>query len=565
MKTVRWIEVGLLVALAVVIALCGVRMRDDDAFLFRHEAAGATPISLADCAVSEEKIDDFLGVRHVYTFSLPSNLAADDCLILHIMHQYCQVRVGHETRYIYEDGGLSFVRTSGRYWACVRLSAADASKTVVIKLTPVYASVPEPEVSICPLDRMITETLQDDNLLLALSILCLILGLSISVVAMFTVFDWRTKRALLCLAMLTIVAGVWKATGLPVTTLLLHESSLPLMQPKAVYLADMIGFLLVPVFLSQFLNGMRRNDRSVPESICAFIILLTTVVVLTLQLLGKLELQSAVPYLMAENGFLILCILVLMLRRKEPLWLLYLPICACADLLISWLGENSRNAVFLILGIIVSDYISGVVFIRRTIRQRSELRDARMAALLNQIRPHFIHNTLTSIYYLCDSDPQTAKRVVRDFNNHLRANFTSFSAKAPIRFDEEMENVRAYLSVEQVRFSDKLFVEYDTPHTSFRLPALTIQPLVENAVKHNVDGGKPPVHIRISSFKVDGGSKVVIEDDGAGAQIPAEEEHGHVGLKNVADRLELLCGGTLTVSSRPEGGTVVTVFVPDGA
>ena len=558
MKTVRWIEVGLLVVLAVVIALFAVRMPDDDAYVFRHEAAGATQIALADCDVSEEAIDDYLGVRNVYTFTLPSNLAADDCLILHVMHQYCQVRVGHETRYVYQDGGLSFVRTSGRYWACVRLSASDASKTVVIKLTPVYASVPEPEVFIGPLDRMITDTFEQDNFLLGLSILCMMLGLLLVVIALFAPFDWRTKRALLCLAMLAMIAGVWKATGLPVTTLLLHETTLPFLQPKVVYLADMIGFLLIPL-----LNGMRRNDKSVPESICAFIIVLTIVVVLTLQLLGKLELQTVVPYLMAEFAVLMLCVLALMLYHKEALWTIYLPVCACADLLVTRFSENSRYAVFLVLSIIVSCFISSVIFIRRTIRQRSELRDARTAALLNQIRPHFIHNTLTSIYYLCDSDPQTAKRVVRDFNNHLRANFTSISAKAPISFDEEMENVRAYLSVEQVRFSDKLFVEYDTPHTSFRLPALTIQPLVENAVKHNVDGGKPPVHICIRSFKVSGGSKVVIEDDGVGTDVTAAEEHGHVGLKNVADRLELLCGGTLTVSPRPEGGTTVTVFIPN--
>lgn len=563
MKFVRWFEAGLLMALAVVIVLCCVRVQRGDTVFFRHEAAGATQITLSDCAVSEEPIDDYLGVRRTYTFSLPSNLAADDCLVLHIMHQYCTVRVGHEIHYIYEDGGLPFVRTSGRYWACVRLSASDASKTVKVQLTPVYASAPEPEVCICPLDRVITDTLSADLPLLMLGMLCLILGLSMAVIALFTVFDWRTKRALMCLTVLTIAAGIWKITGLPVTTLLLNASSLPILQPKAVYLYGMIAFLIIPVLIIQYLNGMRRSNDSLLEPLCAILAALTAIAALVLQFCGKLELQTAIQFLAAISAMLMLCMLVLILYRKESVWLICFPICACTDLLITQLGKSSRYAVTLMLCIIVSDYISGVIFIRRTIHQRSELRDARTAALLSQIRPHFIHNTLTSIYYLCDSDPQTAKRLVHDFNKHLRANFTSLSVKTPIRFEEELENVRAYLSVEQVRFSDKLFVEYDTPHTSFRLPALTLQPLVENAVKHNVDSGKPPVHILIRSYRADGRNYVVIEDDGAGFDGLRSDADNHVGLQNVADRLEILCGGTLTVAPRPEGGTVVTVCIPD--
>lgn len=571
MKRLRWFESFTLVLMLVAVILCYGRLVEDDSIVFRKEAAGATRITLADCPVKEEAIDNYLGVRRSYTFELPSNLAADDCLVLNITHQYCSVRVGRETRYVYEEGSQNFVHTSGRYWACVRLSSSDASKTVEVQLTPVFRGIPEPEISVCPLDRVIYETLKADLPLLILGSLCLILGLSLVVIPLFTDFDNLTKQSLFCLVVLTISAGVWKISSLPIVTLLLYSAQTPLLQPKAVYVYYMVSFLVMSVFIIQYIIGMSRNRKGVAERVCSIVITLSSFVALVLQLMGLVELQIVVPYLMVESGVLMLIMFSLILIRRQTLWLTYFPICGVADLLITAATGKARYAVFLMLCIMVSDYVSSVSFVRRTIRQRSELRDARTMALLNQIHPHFIHNTLTSIYYLCDSDPQTAKHLVHDFNSYLRANFSSMSVKTPIRFSEEMENVRAYLSVEQVRFSDKLLVEYDTPHTAFRLPALTLQPLVENAVKHNVDSSKPPVHIRIRSFKTDDGSKVVIEDDGVneGETVDIDvdgetpDKHEHVGLRNVADRLEILCGGTLTVSHRDGGGTIATVFIPD--
>ena len=564
MKRWIWIESGVLLLLLAVIVLCGVRLLRDDSGSRPQNDTRKTQISLADCALSQEPIDALAGVRKTYSFTLPSALAEEDCLILHIMHQYCTVRIGGAVRYLYEDGAPRFIRTSGRYWACVSLSDADAGKPVEVQLTPVYRNVPEPEIFVRPTDQTIGDVLLADLPLAILGHLCVILGLSLFVIAWFTIFNRRSRRALLCLAILTVAAGVWKVSGLPITTLLLHPAQGQLLQPKAVYLYGIISFLVMPVLIIQFLNSKQQNTTAVPETLCAVVMALTAVVVLSLQLLGKLELQVAVPFLMAEIAILMLVMFALILHRRESVWLICFPICSCADLLITHLTKSARYDVFLMLCIVVSDYISGMSFVRRTIRQQSELRDARVAALIHQIQPHFIHNTLTSVYYLCDSDPPTAKRLVRDFNSHLRANFTSISAKTPIPFTEELEHVRAYLSVEQVRFSDKLFVEYDTPHTAFRMPALTLQPLVENAVKHNVDSARPPVHIRIRSMKTEDGSMVVIEDDGVGMDNALPETDGHVGLQNVADRLQMLCDGTLSVSPRPEGGTVVTVFIPEG-
>ena len=563
MKRYRWIEIGLLVLLVLTITLCGVRLIQDSGEFPAGDNSDMTHISLADMPPSKEAVDDAGGLRKTYTFSLPSDGSVGDCLTLYASHQYCTVRIGGVTRFSYEDTAPRFIRASGKYWACIRLGSEDFGKPVELQLTPVYAYAATPEIRICALNRLISDVFSRDLPLLLLGLMCVFQGLTLLLLSLFSISNRDTMRTLLSLSFLTIVAGVWKITELPVTTLLLYTSSAAFLQPKSVYLMGVIAFLLMPVLTVQYLIGMRRNRKFYPDSLCVLVVESTAVVLLALQCTGIRDLQATIPFFMTETAVLMAVMFYLIFQRRDLRWLICFPLSAGADLLITRLSGDSRYAIALMACILVSDYISGVIFVRRTIRQKSELRDARASALLGQIRPHFIHNTLTSIYYLCDSDPQTAKRLVHDFNKYLRASFTSLSVKAPISFEEEMDNVRAYLSVEQVRFSDRLFVEYDTPHTSFRLPALTVQPLVENAVKHNVDSSKPPVHICIRSMKTEDGSKVIIEDDGVGSDNTLSDAHTHVGMQNVADRIQMLCGGALTFSARPEGGTSVTVFIPD--
>nr|MCR5844063.1 histidine kinase [Oscillospiraceae bacterium] len=117
-------------------------------------------------------------------------------------------------------------------------------------------------------------------------------------------------------------------------------------------------------------------------------------------------------------------------------------------------------------------------------RQQMEIANQRASIMVLQMRPHFIYNVMTSIYSLCSQDPSLARQVVLDFTTYLRKNFTAIASSAPIPFSSELEHTRAYLAVEQALYEDSLMVEYDTPHTLFHVPPLTLQPIVENSVKH---------------------------------------------------------------------------------
>ncbi len=197
---------------------------------------------------------------------------------------------------------------------------------------------------------------------------------------------------------------------------------------------------------------------------------------------------------------------------------------------------------------------------KRYLKQKEELANQKASLAVLQMRPHFIYNTMTSIYYLIEQDAPKAQQVTLDFTDYLRKNFTAIAKEGTIPFAEELEHMRAYLAVEQVRFEGKLFVEFDTPYTSFRLPPLTLQPIVENAVKHGVDPDLDPLTIRIQTREVKNGVEITVADTGPGFGVKDNDEP-HIALANIRERLEMMCKGTLTVSEREGGGTVVSIFV----
>ena len=200
--------------------------------------------------------------------------------------------------------------------------------------------------------------------------------------------------------------------------------------------------------------------------------------------------------------------------------------------------------------------------IEQNMRQQQEIARQRANVMMLQMRPHFIYNTLMSIYSLCDQDPKKARQVTMDFTSYLQKNFNAVASGNIIPFAAELEHTRAYLAVEQAQHDEMLIVDYDTPFTRFRLPPLTLQPLVENAVKHGINPYSGPLHISIRTQHTDSGTAIIVEDNGPGFD-PSDESQPHTTLTNIRQRLEMMCGGYMTITPREGGGTVVTLTIPD--
>lgn len=205
-----------------------------------------------------------------------------------------------------------------------------------------------------------------------------------------------------------------------------------------------------------------------------------------------------------------------------------------------------------------------------TLQQR-EIANQRTSVMVLQMRPHFIYNTMMSIYYLCKQDPDKAQKVTLDFTTYLRRNFAAVANETTVPFSDELQHTEAYLAVEQVQHEDSLFVSFDTPHTMFRIPPLTLQPLVENAVKHGMNPNGDPLSISVKTRQTNDGSEIIVEDNGAGFDPaknngagfdPADEKGSHIALNNIRQRLEMMCKGKMAVTSRNGGGTKVIITIP---
>lgn len=210
-------------------------------------------------------------------------------------------------------------------------------------------------------------------------------------------------------------------------------------------------------------------------------------------------------------------------------------------------------------------YISIQVERTREADQRElELEKSRTALMLSQIQPHFLYNSLDCIGELCVTDPPRAERAVTEFSIFLRGNIDALSTPDTIAFAQELAHTQHYLELEQMRFDTRLRVEYHIEATLFRLPPLTLQPIVENAVRYGVSAKTEGGTVTITTGETDSDWIITVEDDGIGfdPEKILSDRRSHVGIQNVRQRLESQCGGTLTVTGAPGKGTKAVISIP---
>lgn len=200
-------------------------------------------------------------------------------------------------------------------------------------------------------------------------------------------------------------------------------------------------------------------------------------------------------------------------------------------------------------------------------RLQTELERANNAIMLSQIQPHFMYNALNTIKSLIKRDPDKAEQAVIDFSMYLRGNMDSLSKVDPIPFSEELGHIKHYCNIEQLRFRDKLDIFYEIGPDSFFVPTLSVQPIVENAIKHGVTKRPEGGSVTISTDEDEDNYYITVEDDGIGFDVNApvkqdDTKRSHVGLKNIKERFEVMMGAEVRIESKYGEGTTVTVKLP---
>ena len=213
----------------------------------------------------------------------------------------------------------------------------------------------------------------------------------------------------------------------------------------------------------------------------------------------------------------------------------------------------------------VSIVVSMLVIYTNIYLQKQRLIETQKSALmLSQINPHFTYNTLSAIAALCDISPKQAKSLTIDFSRYLRQNLDSLSGEQRIPFEKELEHVECYLKIEKARFRENLNVIYSIDCKDFFIPPLSVQPIVENAVKHGITKKAEGGTLKISTYVRDDKYVVDIIDDGVGFDVEAFEanKQGHIGLENVRSRIRRISRGSVTVKSTENVGTRITIEIP---
>ncbi|MBR5453899.1 MAG: histidine kinase, partial [Clostridia bacterium] len=206
---------------------------------------------------------------------------------------------------------------------------------------------------------------------------------------------------------------------------------------------------------------------------------------------------------------------------------------------------------------------------KRRDQVNEENRNLRIQMFSTQIKPHFILNTVGAIRTLIKTDGDKASELLYEFSKYIRTNLEEKDYTKYIPFLEELDYIETYLKLEKARFGDRINVEYDIENKSFWVLPLTIQPFVENAVKHGLFPSANGGTLKISTRSTAKGAVVIIQDNGVGFDAyriqDILETKKSMGMKSSILRIEKEMGGKVIVESScvpGDSGTKITIELP---
>ena len=253
-------------------------------------------------------------------------------------------------------------------------------------------------------------------------------------------------------------------------------------------------------------------------------------------------------------------------RKMEQLIPVSVALIIAASVALDINMRTDQPVAFLTIAIVVGSVFYYIWLHFQFVREHEKDLQAaqRIQIMMTQIQPHFLFNALNTIRALYAKDPPLADKTLEDFSTYLRQNIESLSQSDLIPVSKELEHTRLYAEIEVLRFPN-VRVEYHIEDSAFEIPALTIQPLVENAIRHGVRSRKDGL-VTVSAVRGSGMHRITVQDNGVGFDDKKQDnfEGLHIGIRNVKDRVEQICGGTMILQSEIGKGTSVTLLIPDG-
>ena len=254
------------------------------------------------------------------------------------------------------------------------------------------------------------------------------------------------------------------------------------------------------------------------------------------------------------------------MSEKQEKWipLLIVAMICLSIILDGQIHFEEQPVSFLTMAIVVGSVFYYIWLHLQFVREheRDIIVAQRIQIMMTQIQPHFLFNALNTIRALYAKDPPLGDRTLENFSTYLRQNLESLSQSDLVPVSRELEHTRLYAEIELLRFPN-VRVNYQIEDEDFLVPSLTIQPLVENAIRHGVRSRRDAL-VMVSTTRDGAAHRVTIADNGVGfdPEQKLSQERTHIGLRNVKERVEQMCGATMVLRSEIGKGTSVTLLFP---
>ncbi|MGN0316518.1 MAG: sensor histidine kinase [Lachnospira sp.] len=579
-KITSGINIAVIIAAAILFVIIGVFSRVS-AYNERENTNGFV-VKESSC-IEKDNDSTPIGVIKEYSIDMDT-ITRDETLAFYTVHQYVKVFIDGECIYqLQPSGQWNMCKTVGSNWNMIPLNREDSGKTITVQITPVYESFRNREVEFLVGDNLdiYIDRLKKDLFQIILSCLAIFIGLVFVGVAFYRYISSRREKNLIYFGIFAVMIGIWRLTDTRFTPFIFPDYAVLIYNLSLV----MLMFGTIP-FVKWIEHYYDVKMRKIFQCYCSLSVLIG-LIQMTLQFAAIRDLRET---LLVTHVMIGTCVIMLFVtyfidrkknhhKKKEEKrnnFAIILAFGIILDVVAFYIKGNSSGLVFSLLAFVIYIILKGMSMMfnynkkelelaekdRQIAEKERTLMEKRILVMASQIKSHFIFNVLTAISGFCKTDPQKADKVLIRFSRYLRKNIKILETDGFIDFVEELEQVEDYVALEQVRFGDAIEFEEDIQETRFKIPPLTIQPLVENAIKHGLVEHNRSGVISLTTRKNGDNIEIIVADNGAGFEIDNYNSTDSVGIKNVKFRLKNMVDGELQISSIVGEGTEVIIRLP---
>ncbi len=523
-------------------------IRFNDGWTVTYDGNSQSNVSLPVDVATEQ------GKPLVFTKTLPSNIPENYALITRNYHQILKVKVGGEQVFSYpNEDWTGMANVISDEWCLIELGPEDSGKEVEVSFnnTTIFKFNAAVGDFYYGSDNSLVQYVHGQGFpgLIMGIIVSIIAGLLLIASYVYRNHTNQSQNTAIGVALMGF--GIWLINRAKMCVFPVHSIY--------AYWGSLLSLMLVAPFV--FLYSYFRNEQFKRTALWGFRLCLAADVFLVISstfIKYDVEIICMFAYGLSIIGlFLNTYSLFLggfgepskkkteiekLLDRTEFLSTLIIPFSGIFEMLVYPHYLWTEASMFMRSGILLYAIFYMIFFMWRTylvVQDRTivtkQLHDSQLELMMGQIQPHFIFNTLSSIRTLVMVDPKLSYNMLYDFSNYLRANIDNVTNLDGIKFSAEVEHIKSYVNIEKVRFGNRLNVEYEILSDNFTVPPLSIQPLVENAVKHGVckkvDGGT----VVLRSYSTPEYNVVEVDDNGVGFNAESAGKVFSVGIKEESD------------------------------